>query len=95
MNFQINLTVYVSYKDHKSCKLYENVSLSISLQRKDIAMKLLLFMAIFISFASWEAMGNPLPKPDNDVHFHVNMPGAGKSFPLKKRTGLESSITQR
>ena len=44
-------------------------------------MKLFLLIAIVISMVQKEMLGNPLP--ENDVHFHVNMPGAGKSYPLK------------
>ena len=49
-------------------------------------MKFTLFYAtFFLIVAQNEIMGKPEPKPapDNDVHFHVNMPGSGRSFPLK------------
>ena len=44
----------------------------------------LLFVACFF-FTAHEILAkpSPQPKPDNDVHFHVNMPGSGRSFPLK------------
>merc|ERR1712228_755146 len=47
-------------------------------------------------YGSKEMLGNPLP--ENDVHFHVNMPGAGKSYPLKsnenkKKTGNDYGLT--
>ena len=51
-----------------------------------MTMKLsLLFLAVFMIFAENGVIGKPAPNPapDNDVHFHVNMPGAGKSFPLR------------
>ena len=43
-------------------------------------MKFSLILVIFISMVSEKILGNPVP--DNDVHFHINMPGAGKSFTL-------------
>merc|ERR1712215_625955 len=50
------------------------------------AMKFSLFLlTAFLFVVQNEVMGKPAPNPspDNDVHFHVNMPGSGKSFPLK------------
>jgi len=45
----------------------------------------LFFLVVFMIVVQNEVMGNPAPNPapDNDVHFHVNMPGSGSSFPLK------------
>ena len=50
------------------------------------AMKFSLFLlTAFLFVVQNEVMGKPAPNPspDNDVHFHVNMPGSGRSFPLK------------
>merc|ERR1711915_1111696 len=44
-------------------------------------MKVNLILVILISMVSEKILG--IPVPDNDVHFHINMPGAGKSYPLK------------
>ena len=43
-------------------------------------------------FAEIEVIGKPAPNPapDNDVHFHVNMPGSGRSFPLKNKGTLRA-----
>ena len=49
-------------------------------------MKFSLFLlTAFLFVVQNEVMGKPAPNPspDNDVHFHVNMPGSGRSFPLK------------
>ena len=49
-------------------------------------MKFSLFLlTAFLFVMQNEVMGKPAPNPspDNDVHFHVNMPGSGRSFPLK------------
>ena len=39
---------------------------------------------------SEKVFGNPVP--ENDVHFHVNMPGAGKSYPLRNKGETEARI---
>ena len=48
-------------------------------------MKLFLLFTTLFLFSSHEisAKPSPQPNPENDVHFHVNMQGAGKSYPLK------------
>ena len=47
----------------------------------------LYLLTAFLIVAQNEVMGKPAPNPapDNDVHFHVNMAGSGRSFPLKGR----------
>ena len=54
------------------------------------AMKFFLLFATFLLFTQNEIVGNPAPEPlpDNDVHFHVNMPGARRSYPLKGKNCL-------
>merc|ERR1712215_558213 len=55
-----------------------------SLRAKELKlMKSFLFLFSFILIAYKEIASNPSPNPDNDVHFHVNMPGSKKSYPLK------------
>ena len=46
-------------------------------------MKAFLLLFSFILIAYKEAVSSPSPSPDNDVHFHVNMAGSGKKYPLK------------
>ena len=49
-------------------------------------MKFSLFLlTVFLIVVQKEVTSKPAPNPapDNDVHFHVNMPGSGRSFPLK------------
>merc|ERR1711915_733857 len=46
-------------------------------------MKIYLLLVIFTSLVHKEILANP--EPENDVHFHVNMPGARKSYPLKDK----------
>ena len=45
----------------------------------------LFFLVVLMIVVQNEVMGKPGPNPapDNDVHFHVYMPGFGRSFPLK------------
>jgi len=49
----------------------------------------LFFLVVFMIVVQNEVMGNPVPNPapDNDVHFHVNLPGSGRSFPFKGKEG--------
>merc|ERR1712215_657386 len=46
-------------------------------------MKSFLFFFSLILITYKETTSSPAPKPDNDVHFHVNMPGSESSYPLK------------
>merc|ERR1712189_38151 len=51
--------------------------------KETLTMKVSILVIIFISMVSENIFGNPVP--ENDVHFHVNMPGAGKSYPLRNK----------
>ena len=52
----------------------------------------LFFLVVLMIVVQNEVMGKPGPNPapDNDVHFHVNMPGSGSSFPLKGKGKVRS-----